>query len=148
MPARALGAGIALSIWLLIFRVAGVACVVDGASKLGWLPAVSPEVAADTFQPSPLGPVSAVIEIVAGLFLVAGLRTRTASLVLVGHLALGMFVAWRHHLSPFGVNNWGVNVFLLTPLAIVGPGMFSLDFLCPDLINKHFFNRPKPPAAT
>jgi len=145
---RVAGASIAWSIWRLIFRVVGADCVVDGIYKLGLLP--WEPASKDTFQPSPFGPVSNVIEIVAGLLVFIGLRCRTGVLVLGAHLALGNLVLKFRDPAAFPSKEWDVNAILLGLLLIFGPGMFSVDYFWPDAFSRLFrlvSRREAPPVV-
>ncbi len=140
---RALGFAVAATFWLTLFRIClGLGCAVDGASKLGWIPPAPSATAADDLQPSPLGPVSAVIEIIAGLFVFIGLRTRTACLVLTAHYALGLLVLKLRDpaaLAQRHVTCW--DFMLMVILLAIGPGALSVDNFWPDLLPRLFRRR-------
>jgi len=131
---RSLGFSIAGQIWLTAFRlVEGLSCVVDGVEKLGWLPWTP--ASAEQFQPSPLGPVSSIVEIVAGLLVVVGMRMRIACLVIATHLGLGVLVIWMRDPRRFAEYEMiGAEVFFLVVLLVWGPGVVSVDYCWPGLV--------------
>jgi uncharacterized membrane protein YphA (DoxX/SURF4 family) len=126
--------------WVTLFRLLlGVVSAIDGLEKLGWMTPSPSSAAAGELQPSPLGPLSALIELVAGLFVLVGLRCRTACLVLGVHLALGLLVAkLRNSASLANYPQAGAVAFFVVLLLITGPNLLSIDYFWPDLLPRLF----------
>jgi hypothetical protein len=126
---RRFGGAIAWAIWSLAFRlILGACATLEGLIKLGVVKDGAP---GNDFQPSPLGVVgSGALELVVGLFVIVGLRTRTAVVLLAAHLALGVATLP----ADAKCTNVGLNVLVITAVLIGGATRVSVDHVAPDLI--------------
>ena len=124
---RSVGAKIAASLWLLVFRVLlGAASMVDGLSKLGILHGSG---TTSDLQPSPLGWLSPLVELVAGALVLVGMRTRPAAAVLAVHLAIGLLVVQRQQGDALRrCPESMLDAFLLAVVLVFGSSRLSVDY--------------------
>ena len=131
--AKTLGASVAGTVWLTAFRLLlGASSAVDAAGKFGWIRATPGSRSTGDFQPSPLGALSSVIELVFGLLVFFGIQTRTATLVLLAHLALGLLAIHFFHRAEPIPEVWDAGVFFIAIVLAFGPGWLSVDRHWPD----------------
>jgi uncharacterized membrane protein YphA (DoxX/SURF4 family) len=122
------------TVWMLIWRLLyGGGCIIDGLSKLGLAFTGPISRATPPFQPSPLGPASAILELAFGALLLVGIEARVSVIVLAAHVGLGMLVAAvRHQHVTFEADGILTSLVLVFVL-VFGPGWLSVDALVPDL---------------
>jgi uncharacterized membrane protein YphA (DoxX/SURF4 family) len=126
-------ASVATTVWMLLWRLAyGGACVVDGVSKLGIAFTGPVSRGAGDFQPSPLGPVSALLELAFGALLLVGFEARASVVVLAVHVGLGMLLATaRHEHVAFEADTFMTGLVLVLVL-VFGAGQASVDGIWPE----------------
>lgn len=123
--------------------VLGLVLLVRGVQKLGLLGGPGLEAAAEVATSAGLAPglfwaaAAAALEIVGGLFLLGGLLTRWAALVLAVERLVALFLV--HLRMGFDAARGGVEypvvlVGALVALALLGPGPWALDRALPEWV--------------
>jgi uncharacterized membrane protein YphA (DoxX/SURF4 family) len=135
VSSKRLGLAVAVIFWVTLFRLLfGVVTVIDGLEKLGWMTSSPASAAAGEIHPSPLGPLSPILQILAGMFILLGLYFRTTCLVLGAHLGLGVLVAKLRHSVPARTDA----TCFIVGLFITGPQLLSIDHFWPKPLRRLF----------